>query len=159
MRPTGSQDFLQQRRFEAIALLNKGFPPVEVARRIGVDRRSVRRWKAVMHRKGRQGLQAKPVPGRPAKLTLRQKETLQRHLLRGAQTNGFSTDLWTCPRITRLIHRVFGVQYHVDHTSRLLRSLGWSPQKPERRARERDEQAIRTWVRSQWPRLKKKPEN
>jgi transposase len=67
--------------------------------------------------------------------------------------------LWTCPRVTHLIRKEFNVTYHVDHIGRLLHSLGWSPQKPERRAIERDEKSIRNWVRYTWPHLKKKPKN
>jgi putative transposase len=70
-------------------------------------------------------------------------ERLEKKLLKGAQAAGFPTDLWTCPRVARLISSLFGVTYHVDHIGRLLHMLGWSPQKPERRAIERDEAKIR----------------
>jgi putative transposase len=97
------------------------------------------------------------VPGRPRKLTAAQRARLEKALLRGALAYGFPTDLWTCPRVADLIERRFRVEYHVDHVGRLLHGIGWSPQKPERRARERDEEAIRTWVKTVWPRVKKKP--
>ena len=66
---------------------------------------------------------------------------------RGARSQGFDTDLWTCPRVKALIEREYGVSYHVDHIVRLLRSLGFTPQKPKRRAIERDEEAIARWIR------------
>jgi transposase len=50
----------------------------------------------------------------------------------------------------------FGVRYHVDHVPRLMRRLGFSPQRPERRARERDEDAIRAWIERDWRRIKKR---
>ncbi len=78
-------------------------------------------------------------------------------MIQGAQAAGYPTDLWTCPRVAEQIERRFGVRYHVDHVGRLLHELGWSPQKPARRALERDEDAIRRWVRHEWPRVKKKP--
>jgi transposase len=81
---------------------------------------------------------------------------LAARLLKGAKANGFSTDLWTCSRIAELIERRYGVRYHVDHIPRLMASLGWSCQKPEVRAVERDEQAIQTWVSKDWPRIKKR---
>jgi putative transposase len=59
--------------------------------------------------------------------------------------------------VAEIIDREFGVEYHEDHIGRLLHGMGWSPQKPERRARERDEEAIRTWIKKEWPRVKKKP--
>ena len=157
MRPFGNPSQLQDRRHQAIALLEKGFSPVDVARRLHVDRRSVRRWKATHRRHGFQGLKARPAPGRPPKLNSTRKRQLERCLLQGAQAQGFSTPLWTCPRIRQVIRRRFHVEYHVDHVGRLLQSLGWSPQKPERQARERDERAIQRWVRREWPLLKKKP--
>ena len=80
---------------------------------------------------------------------------MQQMLLDGARAAGFATDLWTCPRVRRLIKDRFGVRYHVDSLPRVLRSLGFSPQKPERRASERDEERIRHWVRHEWPRIKK----
>ena len=157
MRPHGSPAQLEQRRLHALVLLEQGLSPVDVGRRLGVDRRSVRRWKAAARHGGAARLKAIPAPGRPPKLDRRAQRRLARHLLRGAQAAGFPTDLWTCPRVATVIRREFGVRYHADHVGRLLRSLGWSPQKPERRARERDEPAIRRWLQTEWPRIKKKP--
>ncbi len=76
-------------------------------------------------------------------------------LLRGAKAAGFPTDLWTCPRIAKVIEERFGVHYHVDHIGRMLHALGWSPQKPQRRALERDEEAIGRWTKEDWPRIKR----
>ena len=157
MRPNGSPEELEHRRLRAIALLKEGLPPVEVAKRVGVDRRSVRRWRASHDSGGNQALTAKPASGRPHKLDPSSKKRLERHLLMGAKSCGYETDLWTCPRIAQVIHRKLGVRYHTNHIGRLLRSMGWSPQKPDSRAKERDEEAIQRWVRHSWPALKKKP--
>jgi transposase len=137
--------------------LEQGYPPVEVAHMVGVDRRSVRRWKATFRAEGPEGLTPKPVAGRPCKLNDAGRKKLEALLRKGAQAAGFSTDLWTCPRVAEVIRSRLGVQYHVDHIGRLLHSLGWTPQKPERRAAERDEELIEGWVKTQWPRIKKKP--
>lgn len=157
MRPTGSPEELERRRLRALALLDDGLLPAEVAQRVGVDRRSVRRWKAAAREHGEAGIRARPASGRPSKLNLRQKRRLEALLLKGPLAAGFHTDLWTCPRVTELIKQRFGIDYHVDHVGRLLHDLGWSPQKPARRAFERDEQEIRRWVREDWPRVKKTP--
>jgi len=157
MRPTGTPEELERRRWRAVELLTQGHPPVEVARMIGVNRRSVRRWKAAYRKKGRQALEARPASGRPPKLPAPLTPRLERELLRGAKSAGFATDLWTCPRVARLIEQRFSVHYHVDHIGRLLHSLGWSPQKPARRAIERDEEGIGRWIKQTWPALKKKP--
>jgi transposase len=157
MRPPGSPEALERRREKAIGLLHDGYAPVEVARRLGVDRRSVRRWKAAFRQSGRQGIGAQRASGRPPKLNAAARRRLERLLLRGAQAAGFPTDLWTCRRIVEVIARRFAVHYHVCHVGRVLRSIGWTPQRPQRRAVERDEEAIRRWVREEWPRVKKKP--
>jgi transposase len=157
MRPPGSAEELERRRRRAIELLTQGLAPVEVAHMIGVDRRSVRRWKAAYRKKGTAALRARPTPGRPSELDAKARRQLERLLLKGAQAAGFDTDLWTCPRVAQVIEQRLGVTYHVDHIGRLLHGLGWSPQKPERRALERDEDAIRRWVKEQWPRVKKTP--
>ena len=129
-RPCGSPEHLERRRLQAWKLLREGLAPVEVARKLGVDRRSVRRWRAMGERKT---LGARPASGRPAKLTEVQRVELVGHLLDGALACGYPTPLWTCPRIADLIRRRFKVSYHVAHLGRLLRTLGFSPQSPSDR--------------------------
>jgi len=156
MRPSGSPQELEQRRYRALALLQQGLSPVEVAQRVGVDRRSVRRWNSAARRQGQEALRAQPAPGRPTRLSAGQQRVLERALLRGPEAAGFPTPLWTCPRVADWIQQRFGIRYHVDHVGRLLHALGFTPQKPARRAVERDEEAIGQWVKQQWPAIKKK---
>ncbi len=146
MRPVGSGKRLERRRLRAIALLEHGQAPVEVARQLGVDRRSVRRWNAAYRRQGAQGLAARLAPGRPSKLSARQRQQLLRMLRRGAAAGGFESDVWTYPRVAEVIRRRFGISYHVDHLGRLLRSLGWTPRRTPVLIHQT------TWV---WPRRKK----
>ena len=157
MRPIGSGEELERRRVRALDLLKSGLWPVEVARRVGVDRRSVRRWKAAARAGGEQAVRARPTPGRPTRLPVKDRRRLVAVLVKGAQAAGFPTDLWTCPRVTEVIQRRFGVHYHVAHVGRRLHALGFSPQRPARRAIERDEEAIRRWIQGEWPRVKKTP--
>lgn len=159
MRPSGTPTVLEQRRLKAIFFLNEGLQPVDVARRIGVDRRSVRRWRAEYQRNGAYGLKATIATGRPAKLNVKQRKRLERYLLQGPRSAGFSTDLWTCPRVAKVIRDEFDVDYHVENIGRILHGLGFSPQRPERRAIERDEESIQRWVRYTMPHIKKKPKN
>ena len=155
MRPEGSPQELERRRRRAIALLEEGHSQAEVARRVGCHPSSVLRWRKAKERAGPDGLKSKPVPGRPAKLSPQQKQRLLEYLLEGAMEHGYRTDLWTTKRMAQLIERKFGVTYHRDHVGRLLHSLGWSNQKPKRRALQRDEALIDQWKRDQWPRIKK----
>jgi transposase len=155
MRPKGSPEQLEVRRRRAMALLDQGNSPAEVARRVGCHPSSVIRWRDAKKRGGDAALQAKPAGGRPAKLTAEQKEKLVRCLLEGPLAHGYRTDLWTTRRVAQLVERKFGVRYHRDHVGRLLHALGWSHQKPDRRALQRDERTIEEWKRKEWPRIKR----
>jgi transposase len=127
----------------------------EVARLLGCAQSSVSRWKLALERGGKEALNAKPHPGGKPRLTEHDKKRLVRILLQGPRAAGFATDLWTCSRVAQVILRTFGVSYHPDHVWRILHKLGWSCQKPEHRARERDEQAIAYWRGVKWPDIKK----
>jgi transposase len=157
MRPFGSPADLEARRRRAVALLDEGIGVREVARQIHCSPASVSRWQAEVRSRGPDGLRAKPAPGRPPRITARQRTKLLRVLLTGATAQGFSTDLWTLPRVATVIRRTFGVTYHPAHVWKILRGEGWSCQKPERRARERDEAAIQRWRTERWPHIKKRP--
>jgi len=157
MRPYGSPLTLEKRRFKALVLLQQKLSLHEVARRIGCHASSVMRWRNAVTAGGKKALKAKPAPGRPCRLNARQKQQLVRELLKGAIAHGYRTDLWTTQRIAEVIERRFRIRYHRDHVGRLLHKLGWSSQKPERRAIERDEKRIEKWKRTVWPRVKKTP--
>jgi transposase len=116
---------------------------------------SVMRWRDARRRGGAKALRVRFSPGRPLKLARAERKRLAEVLLRGPLAHGYRTNLWTTARIAEVIRDEFGIQYHRDHVGRLMHSLQWSPQKPERRALERDEQAIDRWKRKDWPRIKK----
>jgi transposase len=113
------------------------------------------RWRDAYQREGKKALKVRFSPGRPPKLTDSQRRRLLKILLKGAIANGYRTELWTTQRIAEVIKKHFGIRYHRDHVGRLMHSLGWSHQKPERRAVERDEEQIERWKRKDWPRVKK----
>ena len=159
MRPFGSAQALEARRRRALTLLDGGRSLTDVARKVGCYPSAVMRWRNAARRGGPDALRAKPVPGRPPRLRRRQFDRLVRLLLKGPMSRGYSTDVWTTKRIADLIAEEFGVRYHRDHVGRLMHSLGWSCQKPERRAVERDEEAIGRWKREVWPEVKKMPRN
>jgi transposase len=105
---------------------------------------------------GSRTLEAKPTPGRPPRLSKTQKRRLVTLLAQGAPRAGYPTEFWTLPRVAEVIRQEFGVRYHPAHVWKVLTALGWSCQKPERRAVERDEAAIARWKREEWPRIKKR---
>jgi transposase len=157
MRLTGSPADLEARRRRAVALLDQGLGVREVARQIGCSPMSVSRWQTEVRTRGPDALRPKPTPGRPPRIPPRHRAKLLQSLLKGAKAHGFSTDLWTLPRVAEVIARTCGVRYHPAHVWKILRGEGWSCQKPERRARERDEAAIQRWRTARWPHIKKRP--
>lgn len=157
MRPKGTAAELEQRRRLAVSLLEQGMKPAQVAKSVGTSRASVTRWRQAHQKGGPKAVAAKPHPGKPLRLTVAQRRRLAKLLLQGARKHGYGTDLWTLARVSEVIAVNFGVEYHPGHVWYVLRSMQWSSQKPERRARERDEQAIAAWRREDWPRIKKRP--
>ena len=136
-------------------LLLRGMSVSEVADVVEASLSSVARWKHVVEQDGLHGLSAKPIPGRPPRLSNAERRHLEELLRKGPREAGLEADAWTCPRVVQLIHNQFGVSYHPDHVRRILDALGWSCQRPEQQARERDEAAIARWRVQEWPRIKK----
>jgi transposase len=146
---------LEQRRRQAVRAVQKGDRVKDVARIIGVAKGSLYRWLQMAEHAD--GLAAKPHPGPARRLSRAQEQRLERLLRQGAQAHGWPNDLWTTHRIVEVIRRHFEVTFHHDHVGRLLHErLGWSAQKPRRRARERDEAAILAWQCSVFPRIVRK---
>jgi transposase len=156
MRPKGSAAELERRRLQAMALVDQGMKPAAVARAVGTSRASLTRWRQMYQAGGQKAMEAKPHPGGKSRLTQRQRKRLVGLLLQGPRKHGYSTELWTLARVSELIAVTFGVEYHPSAVWHILRAMGWSCQKPERRARERDEQAIATWRPQEWARIKKR---
>jgi transposase len=156
MRPKGTAVELEARRRKAVALLQDGKSNTEVARLVGADLSSVKRWKRAVAAGGLTVLAAKPNRGRSPKLSSAQRQELAAIVRAGPMAAGFRTDLWTCKRVAEVIRQRFGVEYHPDHVGRILHALGFTQQKPQRRASQRDEMAIERWRRRTWPRIKKR---
>ena len=148
-------DALERRRRRAARLFAKGVPQAEVARRLKVSRQSVSRWHQAWREQGQEALVDAGRAGRPPRLTAEQKKRVESELRKGPGAHGYATELWTLARVAEVIERITGVRYHPGHVWRLLRELGWSRQRPARRAVERDEEAIAGWIKQDWPRVKK----
>lgn len=152
-RPIGTAEELERRRRRGVELLDQGKRTVDVATFLGVDRSSVYRWRKAA-RRGPSALAAQPHPHRPPQLSTTQLRRLENLLAQGAAAHGWPNELWTTARVAELIVCHFKIRYHHDHVGRFLRQrLGWSVQKPMRRARERDEAAILHWQSHEFPRI------
>ena len=146
-----------KKRLRAGRMLQKGKGCAEVAIVVGVARQTVYTWKALFDEGGIDALRAVPEPGRPAKLDDAQLASVRAAVLQSPTEHGFGTELWTLKRVGVVIERLHGVRFSQAHIWRILGSLGFSPQKPQKRAIERNDDAVRSWKRRTWPALKKKP--
>jgi transposase len=140
----------------AINLLLKGdMTREEVAKAVGMTQRAVSRWWARYRKGGADGLRRRKHTGRPPALNEEQRRELVEVLVRGAESCGFETDIWTTERIARVIYERFGIRYHPDHVRKILHSLGLSWKRVEGRARERNEGAVKRWIADALPDIKK----
>jgi transposase len=156
MRSRGSSDVLEYRRSLAVERVTEGYSTQEVSEFLGVDPSSIRRWLGAFRRDGHDGLTARPVPGRRPKLTATQEKIVLRWLSDPPTEHGFATDLWSAPRLAQLIAHAFGVRLHPHYLSAWLRERGYTPQKPHRVHRQRDDEAIAQWLAHDWPRIKRR---
>jgi transposase len=155
MRPKGTPEELEARRRRAMTLLKDGVGVDEIAKQIGTTPWSIYRWRQIVEKKGKSALKAQPHPHRPCRLSPKQKANLLELLLQGATAFGYQNQLWTLPRIAKLIEKHFGITYHPASVWRILHSLGWSCQKPQRYPRGRKEEEIQLWRKEKWPHIKK----
>ena len=159
-RPSPAQEraALEVRRLQAAELFAQGHTQAEVARTLGVSRQSAHVWRVRFEQGGVDALRSRGPTGPDPKLSPADLARVEQALLQGAKANGFDTDLWTLERVAVVICQLTGVRYHPGHVWVILRQrLGWSLQRPERRASERDEEAIARWVQQEWPRIKRGP--
>jgi len=157
MRKKGPLESWELRRNVAITMHEQGHKPLAIANALGVSVRTVYQWIAHYREGGREALVSRKPPGRKSRLSQQQKEQLVQMLHKTPEENGFvGRYLWTQQLIADLIEREFSIKYHHDRIGRILKTLGFSHQKPARRASERDEVQIQQWREQVWPQLLKK---
>jgi transposase len=157
MKTTGSASELEARRRLAVARVNEGWTQKDVAAFLGVSTKAVSNWMAAYRDSGDDGLKSKPRSGRPPKLSKRRERAVLSWIARSPKAFGYATDLWTTRRLAEVIEKKYGVRFHSNYLAAWLTRRGYSPQKPETQAVERNNPAIARWVAEDWPRIKKKP--
>ena len=148
---------LEARRLQAAERFARGESQAAVARQLGVTTAAANHWHHAWRAEGRTGLKAAGRAGRKPRLGPQDLRRIEHALRAGPAAHGFATALWTLPRVAVLIKRLTGVAHHPGHVWRVLRALGWSLQRPARRAGERDEVASARWKSRRWAALKKTP--
>src|SRR5436305_4274598 len=151
-RPFGTADELERRRKQAVQAVTGGESRTTVAKVLGVHYKTVARWVRQARRPG--GVDAKPPPRPATGLSATDLRKLERLLAEGAKAHGWPNEVWTAARVARLIEREFRIKYHPEHVRKILkRRLGWTSQKPRRKARERDDKEVARWVGDEFPRI------
>jgi transposase len=150
-----ASNWREGRRLRAFELKEQGWKQTQIADALGVSEGAVSQWMKRAREEGVEGLRHKPPPGATPRLSEQERTKLPELLAQGAEAYGFRGDVWTCERVAIVIRKEFGVSYHPAHVSRLLKALRQSLQKPQRRANQRDEEAIERWKEKRWPSLKK----
>lgn len=146
---------LERRRQRAIRLYRNGKSQYFIAKKLGVSFEAVSNWVELYKKKGIKGLASKGKPGPKPRLTAEDRKKIKAAILKGPRAAGYETDLWTLGRLKTLIAKESREQFHHGHVWKIVCSLGFSCQKPETRAKERDEAAIKAWREKTVPRLKK----
>jgi transposase len=149
---------MEARRMRAADLFAKHVPQAQIARELGVTHQTVSDWHEKWRGGGRRALRAAGRAGRMPKLTEADLVSVDKALRKGPRAHGYPTELWTLARVAEVIEKVTGVHYHPGHVWRLLRQMGWSRQRPARKAMERDDAAVEQWVNERWPKVKKTPD-
>jgi transposase len=148
-------DWREWRRLRAWELKRQGWSQHDISVALGASKGAVSQWIHSAQDGGKEALRSHTSPGHPAKLTPSQKCQIPDFLWHGAEAYGFRGEVWTCTRVAQVIEWEFGIRYHKDHVSRLLKDLGWTSQIPSTRAVQRDEAAITRWRVEVWPELRR----
>lgn len=147
---------MEKRRMEGVELLKQGMKQSEVARRLGVVRQAVSQWAAALRQGGKAAVKSKGKPGPKTTPDIKIRNELERLLLKGPKANGYKNELWTLKRISEVLCQITGVKLSIARTWTLIREMGWSCQRPARRARQRKEEQVQEFITKTWENVKKK---
>jgi transposase len=145
----------EARRLQAWQLKQRGWAQRQIADALGVSEGAVSQWMKRARAGGPDTLRHRPPPGAPRRLSEAQLAHLPERLRRGPEAYGFRGQVWTRGRMAVMMRSEFGVASHPTHVGRLCKAIRWSPQRPMRRARQRDEAAITRWRDETWPAIKR----
>jgi len=151
-----TREQMEERRLEGGRLLKAGkLSQAEIGRQLGVSHAAVSEWAKIVEGKGTKGLKSRKASGVQSKLDQEQQQKLKKILKQGTLRHGFPTDRWTLERVRQVIQEKFETSYHPKYLSRLLRQLGFSPQKPIPQAIEQEKELVKAWLEKDWTRIKK----
>ena len=142
-------------RRRCVELSQAGWKQAAIAQAFGLTQPWVSRTLNRYQQQGAAALQEGKRTGAPARLSTDQLSQLMTELNKGAEHHGFLGAIWTRPRVNEVIKKLFGVSYDPSQVGRILKKVGWSRQKPQRKASQQDAQAVTQWRVERLPELKK----
>ncbi|MDH2905131.1 MAG: IS630 family transposase [Methanomassiliicoccales archaeon] len=142
------------KRRKGYELLRAGVRKADIARTLDVDWKTVKRWERRREGGGADSWKDVKQPGKPSKLSGKQRQMLMKILIKGALARGYPTDLWTLKRVAEVIRQEFGVEYNVTHVWRVLRDMGFSSQVPQLVAKEKNDVFVSEWLKKEWPKIR-----
>lgn len=148
---------MEERRREALRLIASGMRQAEVARRLDVVPQAISQWVAAHRAGGVKSLASKGKPGPKTAPDAKARKRIEAALVKGPKANGYRNDLWTLRRVAEVVERITGTKPGTTRTWTLLREMGWSCQRPARRARERNDKQVQDFVDHVWTAVKKTP--
>lgn len=149
----GLRERREKRRMEAAEMFAAGRTRAEVAEHFGIAWHTANEWFKAFQKGGTEALKTKGKPGPAPIFNDGHRERLAELLTRGPRAFGYDNELWSLPRVRDVVGKEFDIWVSTVDIWRLLRSMNWSPQKPARRARERNEQKIKEWKEVKWPEI------
>lgn len=157
MKKTKEMSWRERRRRQAWELKEKGWSQSQIAEAVGVTDGAVSQWFKKAREQGpEEGLKDHPASGPSRRLSENQLARLSELLEQGAEAYGFVGERWTGRRVGKVIKREFGVSYSIRQVQRMLKEMGYSVQKPQRQAAQRNEEAIKQFQTEVIPEIKKK---
>lgn len=142
-------------RRRCVELKETGWKQKDIASALGMTEGWVSQTLRKYRELGSDGLLARKPPGSQPKLTSEQLSQLVEELAHGAVSHGFPGHIWTRARVNELIGRLFGVSYDPTQVGRILKKVGWSLQKPTKKARQQDKLKVQKWRKGTVAELKK----
>lgn len=158
-RLTGKRDRkeLEARRQRALILIKNGHSQSAVSRELGVTPQAVSTWVVAHRAGGKKALGSKGKPGRKTGMTAVDLKKVETALLKGPVKNGYRNDLWTLRRVATVLATVTGRPTpSTTRTWNVLREMGWSCQRPAKRARQQDPDAVAAFRNQTWTAVKKR---
>lgn len=145
----------EKRRLKAAKMFKNGISQAEIAEKLRVTPAAVSQWHKLWDKSGSEALKSIGCPGPESDLIPEKRKAFKKAILKGPQFYGYETNLWTLSRLRAVMKKVNRIDFSDVWIRHIVMDLGFTPQKPQVKARQRNEEAIAGWKEKTLPNLKK----